>query len=108
MSELPIVLYSTPDGRVVVNALVKDETLWMTQAGMAELFGVTPQSITYHLKNIHQSGELDEAATCKEILQVQNEGGREISRSRKFYNLDAIIAVGYRGRRHHSQRPAIW
>ena len=70
MSELPIVLYSTPDGRVVVNALVKDETLWMTQAGMAELFGVTPQSITYHLKNIHQSGELDEAATCKEILQV--------------------------------------
>jgi hypothetical protein len=108
MSELPIVLYSTPDGRVVVNALVKDETLWMTQAGMAELFGVTPQSITYHLKNIHQSGELDEAATCKEILQVQNEGGRKISRSRKFYNLDAIIAVGYRVDSFRATRFRIW
>lgn len=106
--EFPVVLYSSPDGRVVVNALLKDETLWMTQAGMAELFGVTPQSITYHLKNIHQSGELDEAATCKEILQVQNEGGREISRNRKFYNLDAIIAVGYRVDSFRATRFRIW
>lgn len=108
MSELPVVLYASPDGRVVVNALVKDETLWMTQAGMAELFGVTPQSITYHLKNIHQSGELEESATCKEILQVQNEGGREVSRSRKFYNLDAIIAVGYRVDSFRATRFRIW
>lgn len=73
---MPVVLYTSPDGKMMVNAIVKDETLWMTQAGMAELFGVTPQSVTYHLKNIFNSGELNELATCKEILQVQNEGGK--------------------------------
>ena len=94
--EMPVVLYTSPDGKVMVNAIVKDETLWMTQAGMAELFGVTPQSVTYHLKNIFNSGELSELSTCKEILQVQNEGGRIIQRKVKVYNLDMIISVGYR------------
>ena len=106
--ELPVVLYTSADGQVRVNALVKDETLWMTQAGMAELFGVTPQSITYHLKNIYNSGELVELSTCKEILQVQNEGDRAISRNRKFYNLDAIIAVGYRVDSHRATQFRIW
>ena len=106
--ELPVVLYTSSDGQVKVNALVKDETLWMTQAGMAELFGVTPQSITYHLKNIYNSGELVELSTCKEILQVQNEGDRAISRNRKFYNLDAIIAVGYRVDSHRATQFRIW
>ena len=106
--ELPVVLYTSSDGQVRVNALVKDETLWMTQAGMAELFGVTPQSITYHLKNIYNSGELVELSTCKEILQVQNEGDRAISRNRKFYNLDAIIAVGYRVDSHRATHFRIW
>lgn len=106
--ELSVVLYTSADGKVRVNALVKDETLWMTQAGMAELFGVTPQSITYHLKNIYNSGELVELSTCKEILQVQNEGDRAISRNRKFYNLDAIIAVGYRVDSHRATQFRIW
>ena len=63
---------------------------------MAELFGCAPQNITYHLKEIFKIGELAEASTCKEFLQVQFEGGRRISRMQKFYNLDAIISVGYR------------
>lgn len=106
--ELPVVLYTSADGQVRVNALVKDETLWMTQADMAELFGVKPQSVTYHLKNIYNSEELAELATCKEILQVQKEGNREISRNRKFYNLDAIIAVGYRVDSRRATQFRIW
>ena len=63
---------------------------------MGELFGCAPQNITYHLKNIFKIGELEEAATCKDLLQVQVEGDRRITRRQKFYNLDAIISVGYR------------
>ena len=80
IDELPILLYTTPEGAVKVKAVLKDETMWLTQAGMADLFDVAPQNITYHLKKIYASGELSEAATCKEILQVQNEGAREIAR----------------------------
>ena len=77
------------------------KTMWgqapeLTQKQMAELFGCAPQNITYHLKEIFKIGELAEASTCKEFLQVQFEGGRRISRMQKFYNLDAIISVGYR------------
>jgi len=72
------------------------ETLWASQADMARVFGVTSQNITIHLKNIYKDKELDEKATCKEFLQVQMEGKREISRQVKHYNLDVIIAVGYR------------
>ncbi len=106
--ETPVVLYTTPDGAVRVNALVKDQTLWMTQAGMAQVFDVAVQNVTYHLKNIFETGELEESATCKEILRVQNEGGRSISRSRKFYNLDAIIAVGYRVNSKRATHFRIW
>ena len=106
--ETPIVLYTTPDGAVRVNALVKDQTLWMTQAGMAQVFDVAVQNVTYHLKNIFETNELDEPATCKEILQVQKEGGRNIARSRKFYNLDAIIAVGYRVNSKRATHFRIW
>jgi len=63
---------------------------------MAKLFQVTPQSITIHLKNIYEEGELSEEATCKDFLQVQIEGSRKVERQKKFYNLDAIISVGYR------------
>ena len=73
---------------------LEDETIWLTQKQMAELFGCAPQNITYHLRKIFKIGELTEAATCKEFLQVQIEGGRRISRLQKFYNLDAIISVG--------------
>lgn len=107
-SETPVVLYRTEDGTVRVSALVQNETLWLTQAAMAALFDVAPQNITYHLKQIYESDELREVATCKEILQVQNEGERKVSRSRKFYNLDAIIAVGYRVNSKRATQFRIW
>jgi len=91
-----ILLYQTEDGRTRIQVRLEDETVWLTQADMAQLFQTTPQNITLHLKNIFQEGELDEAATCKDFLQVREEGGRSVRRSRRFYNLDAIISVGYR------------
>ncbi|NLN59430.1 MAG: hypothetical protein GX147_01735 [Deltaproteobacteria bacterium] len=93
-----MLLYRTEDGRTRIEVRVQDETVWMTQVTMAELYQTTPQNITLHLKAIYQEGELDPQTTCKEFLQVQPEGSREISRNRKFYNLSAIIAVGYRVR----------
>lgn len=88
-------LYTAPSGEVRVEVFLQDETVWLTQKAMGFLFDTTPQNITTHLKNIFESGELDEEATCKEFLQVQLEGKREVSRYQKFYNLDAIISVGY-------------
>lgn len=106
--ESPVVLYTSPDGKVMVNAIVQNETLWITQAAMAQLFGVAPQNVTYHLKNIFKSGELDELSTCKEILQVQEEGGRRVERLLKHYSLDAIIAVGYRVDSMRATQFRIW
>ncbi|MBR0197894.1 MAG: virulence RhuM family protein [Kiritimatiellae bacterium] len=83
-------------GLPALDVWLENETIWLTQAQMAKLFGCAPQNITYHLKQIFAIGELEEAPTCKEILQVQIEGTRSISRKQKFYNLDAIISVGYR------------
>jgi len=91
-------LYQTEDGETRIEVRLQDETVWMTQAAMADLYQTTPQNITIHLKAIYGEGELEEAATCKEYLQVQPEGLRKVSRGRKFYSLPAIIAVGYRVR----------
>ena len=93
-----ILLYETEDGRTRIECRFAEESLWMTQALMAELFLTTPQNITLHLKALYQEGEIVEAATCKDYLQVRTEGGREVRRSVKHYNLDAILAVGYRVR----------
>ncbi|MCB0739138.1 MAG: FG-GAP repeat protein, partial [Bacteroidetes bacterium] len=71
------ILYSTPDGDVKLNVLLQDETIWLTQKAMGLLFGTTPQNITIHIKNIFESGELEEVATCKDFLQVQTEGDNE-------------------------------
>ena len=103
-----VVLYTTPDGAVKVNAVIKNETLWLTQAAMAELFGVGSQAITKHLKNIYAEGELSLEATCSKMEQVQNEGKRSISRELLFYNLDAIIAVGYRVNSRRATQFRIW
>lgn len=90
-----IVLYQ-PEGEVRLEVRVENETVWLTQAQMAELFHKVPQNITIHIKNIYKEGELDKTSTCKEYLQVAHEGNREVTRSLKFYNLDVIISVGYR------------
>ncbi|MFZ4543416.1 MAG: virulence RhuM family protein [Saprospiraceae bacterium] len=91
-----IIIYTTENGDIKLEVRLENETVWLTQKLMAELFQTTPQNITIHLKNIFNEGELIEAATCKEILQVGKEGRRTVERIQKFYNLDAIISVGYR------------
>lgn len=103
-----ILIYQTEDGRTRIQVRLEDETVWLTQADMAQLFQTTSQNITLHLKNIYQEGELDESATCKDFLQVQSEGGRQVQRSRKFYNLDAVISVGYRIKSHVATRFRQW
>jgi hypothetical protein len=103
-----ILFYQTEDGQTRVECRFEQETLWLTQAAMAELFQTTPQNITRHLKAIYAEGELTEAATCKQYLQVQTEGNRKVSRKRKFYNLDAILAVGYRVRSQRGTQFRRW
>src|SRR6056297_892536 len=102
------IFYTTPNGDIKIEVFLADETIWLTQKKMAELFDVTPQNITIHLKNIFETNELDRISTCKEFLQVQNEGGRKINRKLEYYNLDAIIAVGYRVNSKRATQFCIW
>lgn len=94
--EQRIVLYKIEDTNICVSVFFKEETFWMTQKAMAELFDCTTDNISLHLKNIYREEELEEDATIEFFSVVQNEGKRKISRNMKCYNLDAIIAVGYR------------
>lgn len=91
-------LYQTEDGRTRVQCRFEDDTVWLTQAAIAELFQTTPQNITMHLAAIYEERELMESATCKDYLQVRSEGGRQVRRTLKHYNLEVILAVGYRVR----------
>lgn len=101
-------LYQTPNGEVSLKVLLNEETIWLTQKMMAELFQTTPQNITIHLKNIFDQGELKEEATCKDFLQVQQEGERTVNRKSKYYNLDAVISVGYRVNSTKATQFRIW
>jgi len=99
MKKIPdnqITFYQSEDGRVNIEVLYAEENTWLSQKKMAELFDTTPQNITQHLKNIYFEKEVDEKATCKEFLQVQTEGSRQIERNIAMYSLEATIAVGYR------------
>ena len=98
MTDNTLILYTTSDGQASVVLRKLGGQLWLTQAEMAELYQVTPQSITQHIQAIYQAAEIDEAATCKEYLQVQTEGGREVKRQLKHYSLPMILAIGYRVR----------
>jgi len=93
-----IILYQTEDGRTRLEVKLESNTVWLSQAQIAELFQTTPQNITLHLKSIFAEGELAETATCKDCLQVRLEGKRSVQRQIRHYNLDVIIAVGYRVR----------
>lgn len=103
-----IIIYQTESGQTKLDVRLEDETVWLTQKLMAELFQTTPQNITIHLKNIFDEGELIESATCKDFLQVQKEGNRNVERTQKFYNLDAIISVGYRIKSNVATRFRQW
>ena len=98
MTDNTLILYTTSDGQASVVLRELGGQLWLTQAEMAELYQVTPQSITQHIQAIYQAAEIDEAATCKEYLQVQTEGGREVKRQLKHYSLPMILSIGYRVR----------
>ena len=104
----PIEIYQSEDGALQVSVSLRRDTVWLTQAQIAELFGVSPQNITMHLKKIFAEQELSENSTCKDFLQVQSEGGREVGRTRKHYNLDAIISVGYRINSGRATQFRIW
>ena len=103
-----IIFYNTPTGDVRIEVIFNDETFWLTQKRMAELFGVESHTITYHLKEIYKTGELEETATARKIRVVQKEGNRDVSRDLDFYNLDAIIAVGYRVNSINATQFRIW
>lgn len=88
--DFEFLLYNSADEEVFVNALVKNETIWLTQKAMVELFGCSTDNISLHLKNIFADGELEENRTAEETSIVQTEGTRQVKRKQKFYNLDAI------------------
>ena len=108
MQESQIILYTTPKGDVKVEIRFEDETFWLTQKKIAELFGVDVRTVNEHLKNIFESGELQREATIRKIRIVQQEGNRQVSRELDFYSLDAIIAVGYRVNSYNATQFRIW
>ena len=107
-TEIQFILYNLPDNSGTVQAIVQDETIFLTQKAMAELFGVEVNTINYHLKEIFSTGELTEKATIRKIRTVQTEGTRQVERERIFYNLDAIISVGYRVNSQRATRFRQW
>jgi hypothetical protein len=103
-----ILLYTTPNGKVKVEIYLQDETVWLTQQKIADLFGVDRSVITKHLLNIFSEGELQKDSTCAFFAQVQKEGKRHVTRNIEFYNLDAIISVGYRVNSVHATHFRVW
>jgi len=91
-----MLIYATPDEKIKVEVFLRNENIWLTQARIAALFGVDRTVITKHLQNIYETGELNKESTCAKFAQVQSEGERQVTRDVEFYNLDAIISVGYR------------
>lgn len=100
-----IILYQTEDGRNRVEVRLENETVWLTQPLMAELFQTTQQNVSLHIRNIYEEGELAPEATHKEFLSVRHEGGRQVRRNLDYYNLALIIAVGYRVKSASAVRP---
>lgn len=107
-NELQFVLYNIDKEDIKVKVAIKDETIWVTQRGMAELFDCTSDNISLHLKNIYADGELSEISTTEDFSVVQSEGSRQVTRSVRFYNLDAVISVGYRVNSHRATQFRIW
>src|SRR3989344_4740759 len=101
-------LYNSPNGEVRIEVFLHNENVWLTQKRMAELFNVEVNTINYHLKEIFDSHELDEMATIRKFRIVQQEGERDVEREQIFYNLDAIIAVGYRVNSKQATLFRIW
>lgn len=106
--ENEIIIYQTQDGQMKIDVRIENETVWLTQNQMAELFQTTKQNISLHIKNIFEEGELTEDSTVKDYFTVQNEGSRKVSRNVTHYNLDVIISVGYRVKSLRGTQFRIW
>ena len=106
MNEL--ILYTTEDGQTRIQLRADGATVWLTQLEIADLFQTTPQNITLHIKAIYAEGELVAEATCKHYLQVRQEGGRQVERQLNVYNLDMILAIGFRVRSHRGTQFRQW
>ena len=102
------ILYTSPSGEVRIEIYIQNETIWLTQQKIAELFGVAKSTISEHLSNIFETGELDKEATVRKFRTVQPEGEREVARNLDYYNLDAIISVGYRVNSTKATQFRIW
>ena len=102
------ILYTAPNGNVKIEAYIQEETIWLTQQKMADVFGVAKSTISEHLSNIYESGELEKQATVRKFRTVQTEGEREVARNLEYYNLDAIISVGYRVNSSKATQFRIW
>lgn len=103
-----IIIYQTEDGQTQVDVRLENETVWLTQAQMVELFQTTKQNVSLHVGNVFKEGEVEQEATVKEYLTVQKEGERNVSRKVKYYNLDVIISVGYRVKSKRGTAFRIW
>ena len=103
-----IIIYQSEDGQVQVDVRMEDDTVWLTQAQMVELFQTTKQNVSLHVGNVFREGELDQKSTVKEYLTVQKEGERKVTRKVKYYNLDVIISVGYRVKSKRGTAFRIW
>jgi hypothetical protein len=108
ISSSELVLYTDPSGQVQIEALLRDKQMWLTQKSMSEAFGVGVPAISKHLANIYEEGELTKEATISILETVQKEGNRKVTREREFYNLDAIISVGYRVNSFQATRFRQW
>ena len=108
MNESNILLYETEEGKVNVDVILKDDTIWLTQKSMSEIFECSSDNISLHLKNIFSENELDKNSTTEKISVVRKEGNRNVNRELEFYNLDAIIAVGYRVNSKKATKFRIW
>ena len=108
MKESNILLYETEEGNVNVDVILKAETIWLTQKSMAEVFDCSSDNVSLHLKNIFEDNELDKNSTTEKISVVRKEGNRNVNRELEFYNLDAIIAVGYRVNSKKATKFRIW
>ena len=103
-----IILYTTDDGLTKINVKLEDETVWLSQQQMAELYQSSRTNVVEHIKNIYNEGELDKDSTCRKIRQVRLEGNREVQREIPFYNLDMIISLGYRIKSSVATKFRIW
>ena len=108
MQESDLIIYKNKEGNIIVDAIFKYETLWLTQKSMAKVFGIDRTVITKHLKNIYSEFELDENSTSANFALVQKEGNREITRNILYYNLDVVISVGYRINSKKATQFRIW